>query len=205
MAPSPPTGSPRGRPRGFDADVVLDRAVDAFWATGFAATSVSDLERATGLRRASLYGAFGDKQQLYLAALERYRRREGDRLYAGLPDDLPVLPAVRGLLEGLRDDIVADADRRGCFVVNATCERVPGDGATMRQVSAQYDLITRRLAALLHRGVRSGELPADTDVDAVARLLTTLIQGMRVVGRAAPDAAALDDVIRQALRLVSDA
>jgi AcrR family transcriptional regulator len=65
---------PRGRPRSFDRDKALERAMQVFWRQGYEATSVSDLTRAMGINPPSLYAAFGDKERLYLDALERYQR-----------------------------------------------------------------------------------------------------------------------------------
>ncbi|MGE0180281.1 MAG: TetR/AcrR family transcriptional regulator, partial [Sphingomonas sp.] len=66
------SAAPRGRPRSFDTDQVLDRVRDTFWRYGYAGTSMDQLATATGLHKPSLYGAFGDKRKLYLAALDNY-------------------------------------------------------------------------------------------------------------------------------------
>jgi len=78
-----------GRRREFDTEAVLDAAVDVFWRRGFEATSIDQLEAATGLRRQSLYGAFGDKERLFLAALRRYHERVGGSVKQALRDPDP--------------------------------------------------------------------------------------------------------------------
>src|ERR1700759_1462879 len=72
----------RGRPRAYDPDVALSRAMDVFWKDGFAGTSLDELSAATGMNRPSLYGAFGDKRELYIKAYQHYR----DRSRVGMVD-----------------------------------------------------------------------------------------------------------------------
>src|SRR5215475_15343375 len=93
MVQKPPAR--RGRPRAFDPDAALARAVDAFWDAGFAATSLDDLSVATGMNRPSLYGAFGDKQALYRKALDQYRAMGEEALAQALARDVPLDEALR--------------------------------------------------------------------------------------------------------------
>src|SRR5258708_28769719 len=86
---------PRGRPRAYDPDAALAEARDAFWDAGFAATSLDDLSLATGMNRPSLYGAFGDKRQLYLQTIERYRAFARDALKQALAPAPPLADALR--------------------------------------------------------------------------------------------------------------
>src|SRR5438132_95237 len=93
------------RPRSFDSDVVLDKAVETFREKGLDGTSMEDLEKATGLRRASLYGAFGDKRELYLAALKRYQGTRGVRLL----EELNAAKTGRAAIERVFQITVEDA------------------------------------------------------------------------------------------------
>src|SRR5690349_16061930 len=109
-----------GRPRTFDHDEVIDRAMTQFWRRGYAATSMRDLQGAVGVLPGSLYGAYGDKHALFLHALERYA--EGTRAAADeLTGDGPVLPRVRALLIGVLE-AAADAPGRGCMLGNTAVE-----------------------------------------------------------------------------------
>src|SRR5215468_8620245 len=89
VPPKPGTPKKRGRPRAYDPDVALTRAMDVFWKDGFAGTSLDELSAATGMNRPSLYGAFGDKRELYIKAYQHYRERSRagmvDLLNQGLP------------------------------------------------------------------------------------------------------------------------
>src|SRR6516164_5154650 len=105
------------RPREFDEGEVLDRALATFWEHGYEGTSIDDLVAATGLGRASLYGAFGDKEQIFARALERYCAHLGDSLAVGGDE-----PSARAALERLlRTLVVKSLPRsgpRGCFLLS---------------------------------------------------------------------------------------
>src|ERR1700733_12691080 len=120
-----------GRPRAFDTQQTLARARDLFWSRGYAATSVQDLVDELGVQRGSLYGAFGDKHDLYLQAVAVYARENRDQLETILQAD-PILPALRQML--LQPSTLTGAPdnqqgRRGCLIGNTTAELVPGDDA----------------------------------------------------------------------------
>src|SRR5437763_2454824 len=125
-----------GRPREFDRDDVLGRAVDVFWRQGFEATSMEDLTAAMGIGRGSLYNEFGGKHALFVAALDRYR---ADRR-AQLEDALASAESVRaGVAEVYRrsiDTLWGDATRRGCMLVNSAAELAASDPAVAERVEA---------------------------------------------------------------------
>jgi len=179
----------------FNPDAALDRAMKLFWRQGYEATSMQDLVAELGLSRSSLYATFGDKQALFQAALEHYRRVEAGPRHELLAGDGPVLEAVRTLLEGIAAAPSVHPDRRGCLIVNAAMERVPADPATARAVAAQLRRFEEALARALRRGQERGELDRDQDATALARFLVTVVQGMRVVGKAGADPTVLDDVV----------
>lgn len=131
---------PRGRPRSFDPDEVLDRARAVFWNLGYAATSLDDLAAATGLNRPSLYAAFGDKHALYMAALDRSRREAGAALSAALATEMP----LRQILEVIFDRTVdiyraGEAGQRGCFLIGTAVTQAVDDPAAR-------DLLSRFIA-----------------------------------------------------------
>ena len=136
---------PRGRPRGFDADEVLDRARAVFWDRGYAATSLDDIAAATGLNRPSLYAAFGDKHALYIAALDRSRSEATSALTAALQADVP----LRTLLGVIFDRTVAlylagAAGQRGCFLIGTAVTQAVDDPQA-RQLVVDYIATTDRL------------------------------------------------------------
>ncbi|MFN0042212.1 MAG: TetR/AcrR family transcriptional regulator [Alphaproteobacteria bacterium] len=163
-----------GRPRSFDEDAVLDKALLVFWAQGFDATSIEDLEAATGLRRASLYGAFGDKQAMFRACLARYAHAVARPWLAALPAGGGG-PAVTSFLDSLVNAIAADPARRGCFMVNTAA-----DGQAGEEVAAHLARVRDGFASALAGDARLG---AD-EVRGRAQLAMATMLGLLVLGRA---------------------
>ncbi len=183
------------RPRSFDEDEAVERAMLLFWRRGYEGTSVRDLGDGLGLRPGSLYAAFGDKQSLFHRALDRYCDGQGTGLLATVEGDGPLLPRLRALLLG-----VADANRRahdrlaedqpgappGCLMIGTAMDLVPDDVEATRRVRSTFDVIEHALQVALARAVTTGELPAGTDAAAAAGFLTTFLQGLQVVSTADP-------------------
>lgn len=191
------------RIKNFDPDAALDRAMDVFWRRGFDATGVQDLVDELGLSRSSLYATFGDKDQLFQRAFQRYCAREAAPRHELLTREGSVLEALRELLVGLAQAPDRHPDRRGCLVVNAAMERVPHDAATTAAVGAQLGRLEEALYAAVRRGQAGGELDAGRDARSLARFLVTVVQGMLVVGKATADSAALHDTVDVALAAVA--
>ncbi len=183
------------RPRTFDEDEAVERAMLLFWRQGYEGTSVRDLGDELGLRPGSLYAAFGDKQSLFHRALDRYCEGQGEGLLAAVDGDGLLLPRLRALLlgiaeaNGLAHARIAAGERGappGCLMIGAAMDLVPDDAEATRRVRATFDRIEGALEAALALAVNRGELPAATDPGAAARFLTTFLQGLQVVSAADP-------------------
>ncbi|MFE5395539.1 TetR/AcrR family transcriptional regulator [Streptomyces sp. NPDC056568] len=191
------------RTKEFDPDAALRAALELFWRRGYEATSMSDLVEHVGVGRASLYATFGNKRELYLKALERYEQGLLPDLLADLARPGPALPGVRSLVRRYAAESAAEETReRGCFVTNTAAELAPHDPVAARRVERNWDRLETVLHASLARARTQGELPADRDPLALARLLLVLLQGMRVVGKASQDPARVRDAADQALALL---
>ena len=170
----------RGRPRSFDRDAALERAMQVFWRQGYEATSVSDLTRAMGINPPSLYAAFGDKEHLYLAALERYEQERRERVVEVLEQAPSARQAIERLLESAANEM-ASGECRGCMLVLSTAqcaeERLQSALAERRAAPK------RALKARFDRAVREGELARGTDTAALADFYTTVFQGMTIQAR----------------------
>ena len=170
--------APRGRPRSFDRDAALERAMQVFWRKGYEATSVSDLTRAMGINPPSLYAAFGDKESLYLAALERY---VSDRRESFL-QTLQAAPTARHAIERLLAEAASElteAECRGCMLSTAQC----GDQRLQSTLAERRAAPKRELKARFDRAVREGELARGTDTGALADFYTAIFQGMAMQAR----------------------
>jgi TetR/AcrR family transcriptional repressor of nem operon len=189
------------RTKEFDVDTALMAAVDLFWRQGYEATSISDLVEHLGIAKASLYATFGNKHDLYLEALDRYVRTTDAQIVDELSRPGSPLEAVRGLVMRYTSEIVADEDVRGCLVVNAAVE-LPGDASVAKRVGRSWDTLEVALTLALTRARAQGELAADRDPRALARMLLAVLQGLRVLGKGPSDADRLNDAAQQALRLL---
>lgn len=184
------------RPRAFDENQVLRAVRDQFWAAGYAATSLDDLMRVSGLGKGSLYAAFGDKRQLFLRALRSYT----DEVHAGLRESLAEAPravdALRMLLDAPADDQNAAGARHGCLMANSTCELGNADPEVLEHARRTYETTTAMIADCVNRACREGDLPADTDPTELARAILAAQQGILFLGQAGMDTATLTATAR---------
>jgi TetR/AcrR family transcriptional repressor of nem operon len=188
------------RPREFDEDEALERALEAFWTRGYEATSVDDLCDVTGLSRSSLYSTFGGKRDLLLRAVDRYSDKRTPVIAAALAKPLPVRETVATLLSGFIDQIVSGPGRRGCFLGNCAAELPRSDRVAMARVRTGLARTEATFREALSRARERQELAVETDVAALARFLTAGIQGLRLVGKVNPDRATLQDIAATLLR-----
>lgn len=167
------------RPRTWDRDAVLDRAVDAFWATGYAATSVRDLLEATGVPPASLYAEFGDKDGLFLAAVERYIEVNRGWYERTLGDGTEGLGSLRRHF----GSYAFEGDTRGCLLVNALGERAGIPEEAVERMDAFFGWVRERYEGHLRAAERAGELRAGADPRELAAALLAFDEGLAVAGR----------------------
>jgi len=190
-----------GRPKEFDRDAVLDRALELFWDRGYEGTSMSDLVEQLGIGRQSLYDTFGDKRALYLLALDRYRQ-EGNRTPWHLLEELPLRAGLRALFVAVIDWIVENPQGRTCMLVSAAAERAPLDADVTARFCQSTQQLEQRFADRLRRAKASGEIGAHHDVQAVARYLANTLYGLQVTGKGVTDRAHLLQIVDVALSIL---
>jgi TetR/AcrR family transcriptional repressor of nem operon len=171
------------RTKGFDEEAVLKQAMELFWKKGFHATSVQDIVDHLGISRASLYGTFGGKKELFYRAFEHYRQGTSERVRESLKNESSVKTGLRRLFEMVLRDACSDSDHKGCFVVNASTEMIPGDERIEEMVKANKAEFESVIREMLHEGQRQGEIPEGKDPEAIANLLFTLHNGFQVVSK----------------------
>ena len=172
---------PRGRPRSFDRGRALERAMHLFWRRGYEATSVSDLTRVMGINPPSLYAAFGDKESLYLEALGRYQERRAESMAKWFEEEPTAKAAVRRLLtEAARELARSGAPRGSMLVLSAT--QCSGD-SLQTKLAGRRARMRAMLKARIERGVREGELPRATDIEALVDFYSAVFQGMTLQAR----------------------
>jgi AcrR family transcriptional regulator len=193
---------PRGRPRSFDRDKALERAMHVFWRQGYEGTSVSDLTHAMGINPPSLYAAFGDKEQLYLEALGRYQQRRVESMAKWFEEEPTAKAAMRRLLtEAARELARSGAPRGSMLVLSAT---------QCSAESLQPELAERRasvraiLEERIERGVREAELPRGTDSAALVDFYSAVFQGMSLQARSGASRKRLLAIAETAMRAWPD-
>ncbi|MGW1318466.1 TetR/AcrR family transcriptional regulator [Streptomyces sp. NPDC002426] len=172
--------SPAGRPRTFDMEAALQAAMLLFWEQGYEATSLAQLREATGLSSASLYGAFGSKEGLFEKAVEHYIAGPGSVTDVVADETVSPREAVARLLHGSISMQTDTSHPRGCLVALSGTVRAPGAGeAGVRKVVAARRAADRaHIRACVVRGITSGELAEDTDVDGVTSMIHGFLLGI---------------------------
>jgi AcrR family transcriptional regulator len=192
-----------GRPRAYDPDRALEQARRVFWDGGFASSSLDELGSAMAMNRPSLYGAFGDKEALYLRTLERYRDESLAALRAALDPDRPLREGLSSVYARSLDTYLAgEGSARGCFLIGtATTEAVrhPRVRRILGESLADFD------AAIEHRlriAVERGELAPHADAAALARLASAIMHSLAVRARAGDARATLEAIARSGADLI---
>lgn len=191
----------RGRPRGFDADAALDRAVEVFWRQGYEGASLTDLTAAMGINRTSMYAAFGNKEALFRRALARYA--EEDMAYARDALAQPTAYAVIETFLRANADALTRTDRpSGCLSVQGALADGSDNGHVAKFLADSRLAGEKALADRLARAVAEGDLPPDTDPVALARYVMVVSEGNAVHAAAGVPRAALHASVDIALRAV---
>jgi AcrR family transcriptional regulator len=188
-----------GRPRSFDTDKALDRAMHVFWRKGYDGTSLSDLTRAMGINRPSLYAAFGNKESLFKKALDRYAQGPG-----GFVREALALPAAREVVERL---LMGSADHqsnprgpKGCLLVQGALSCGDAPEPVRKDTAARCRALDAALRQRLERAVAEGDLPKGTDAEELTTFVVTVIRGMAVQAAGGAGRAELRRVAARALR-----
>jgi TetR/AcrR family transcriptional regulator, transcriptional repressor for nem operon len=171
------------RPREFDRDLALKRAVNVFWEHGYEATSTDDLLRAMGIGRQSMYDAFGDKHRLYLEALQLYETETGSELFGRVTRASSPFVALCDYVLSVAEGSPHDRSR-GCFYVNATTELAQSDPDVGAMVRASGARCVAAFEEILKEAKRRGEVDPSVDERVAANFLLNTIRGLRVSAKA---------------------
>jgi TetR/AcrR family transcriptional regulator, transcriptional repressor for nem operon len=192
------------RPREFDPETVLDRAMHVFWSKGYEATSLSDLCGATELNRSSLYASFGDKRALFLETINRYGDRAVARVSAALSKPIPIREAIARFHSEMIDQVVAGPGRTGCLIGNSAAEVARHDRAAAASLRRNLDRVEAVFREAFVRAKERGEISPRADVDALARFILATTQALRLLGKVTTDPRALEDISKVALRCLDE-
>jgi TetR/AcrR family transcriptional regulator, copper-responsive repressor len=200
VADAPATPKRRGRPRAYEPDVALGKALALFRTAGFAATSLDDLSAATGMNRPSLYGAFGDKRELYIKSYRRYR----DNARAAMIDIFREESPLRERLEriyAIALDIYLSGETgpQGCFTVMTAGSEAVADPDIRAMVLEGLVELDKAFATCFKRGKEKGELPEGADPAVLAQLASATIHTIAIRARAQVPRKELEAIVKGAI------
>ena len=186
----------------YEISEVLAKVMGRFWRHGYSATSIRDLEVATGLFRGSLYHAFGDKREMFVQALHHY-----DQLYRKAPiEELEKHPspreAVLAVFETAASVAVEDGLQNGCLEVNAALELGAHDEGVASFIADAFAGMSKFFFASIERGQAHGEICPEVAPEQTAKSLLGLFLGLRVLSCVSPDRSFLESVVEQAKALL---
>jgi AcrR family transcriptional regulator len=189
----------RGRPRCFDLEEALDRSLLLFWEKGFQNTSLDEIAEAVGVKKPSLYAAFGDKEMLFRKVLQRYSNKLSEPLQAlDRYDD--VREAISALIELGIASGCSDGHPRGCLLASAFADSTLLPPNLAKEIKALVNQADQAVAQRLKKAVRDGQLPPDFDAKGTAKFLVTLMHGIALRIRAGESRADMQRVKKAALR-----
>jgi AcrR family transcriptional regulator len=200
---STPTSGRAGRPREFDPDDALERAVEVFWRQGYEGTSLAELTEAMGINRPSLYAAFGNKESLFRKALDRYADEHLAFSRAAL-EEPTARAAVEALLRGFVASVTNPRTPPGCLTVNGALASGPDAESIRAELTARRLGGEAALRARLKRAQQEGDLARDADPADLARYINTVAQGVAVQAAGGAGRRQLERVVDLALRAWPD-
>jgi len=202
LAPYPKGETGVARPKEFDPDKAIEKAMQVFWHKGYEATSMEDLLTAMDLNRGSLYDTFGDKRQLFLKVIDRYCTGFVGEKFALLNQPGLALPTLRRFIHTMIEGALADPQRRGCLIANTVMELAPHEKGIAGKVNQALKVGEGAFYDLLTRAKKQGELKADKDPRAIARFLTTMMQGTIVMIKAGASSEQITQATETALSVL---
>jgi TetR/AcrR family transcriptional regulator, copper-responsive repressor len=190
----------RGRPRAYQPDVALGKALDLFRKDGFAATSLDDLSAATGMNRPSLYGAFGDKRELYIKSYQRYRDDARARMTDIFREELPIKKRLERIYAVALDIYLSgESGPRGCFTVMTAASEAVADPQIRGMVLEGFAELDRAFASCFRLAREKGELPASADPTVLAQLASATIHTVAIRARARVPRKELESIVQGAI------
>ena len=186
----------------YEMDEVLTKIMKQFWRHGYSATSIRDLEEATGLFRGSLYHAFGDKREMFFRSLRHYDRLHRAEPIAELEKDDSPRGAVLAVFNAAASVALKGGSREGCLEVNAATELGAHDEEVASLVADAFAGMAKFFCASIERGQACGEISPKVDPKQTSKSLLGLFLGLRVLACVSPDDSFLESVVGQAEALL---
>ncbi|MFL6828778.1 MAG: TetR/AcrR family transcriptional regulator [Bradyrhizobium sp.] len=201
--PDPVSAKRRGRPRAYQPEIALGRALDLFRKDGFAATSLDDLSAATGMNRPSLYGAFGDKREFYIKSYARYRADARAAMQEIFREELPIRERLERIFEVALDIYLSgDAGPRGCFTVMTAASEAVADPEIRALVLQGFSELDKAFAVCFRLAKEKGELTNSADPVVLAQLASATIHTIAIRARARVPRKELEAIVKGSINVM---
>jgi TetR/AcrR family transcriptional regulator, copper-responsive repressor len=195
----------RGRPRAYEPQIAIGKALELFRKGGFAATSLDDLSAATGMNRPSLYGAFGDKRELYIKSYQRYRDDARAAMIDIFREELPIRKRLERIYAVALGIYLAGETPRGCFTVMTAASEAVADPQIRDMVLEGFSELDKAFANCFRLGREKGELPGSSDPEVLAQLASATIHTIAIRARAGVPRKELEAIVKGAIDLMMGA
>src|SRR5215813_11194190 len=189
----------RGRPRAYQPDVALAKALELFRKDGFAATSLDDLSAATGMNRPSLYGAFGDKRELFIKSYQRYRDDARAAMTNVFRDEMPIRKRLERIYSIALDIYLSGESPRGCFTVMTAASEAVFDPQIRTMVLEGFVELDKAFATCFRRAKEKGELPETADPIVLSQLASATIHTIAIRARTGVSRKELEAIVKGAI------
>ena len=190
----------RGRPRAYQPEIALGKALDLFRKDGFAGTSLDDLSAATGMNRPSLYGAFGDKRDLYIKSYARYRADARAAMIEIFRDELPIRQRLERIYAVALDIYLSGEEGpRGCFTVMTAASEAVFDAEIRAMVLEGFTELDKAFANCFRQAKEKGELSEMADPVALAQLASATVHTLAIRSRARVPRKELEAIVKGAI------
>ena len=183
----------------FNKDAVLEAAMQVFWKLGLERASLSELEKATGLNKSSLYNSFGDKQELYRQCLDRFYHRYENKLVEHL-DNPDFHDGIKRFFDALVIRQRGQEVPSGCLATFSALEREECEQETAQMMERELEGLHATFQKRCQRAVKEGQLPLDADCNAIAAMLLALSRGVAILGRGHSDVGFARNAVRGLLQ-----
>ena len=189
-----------GRPREFDRDEALQRAMELFWARGYEGTTLSDLQKAMGgITAPSFYAAFGSKEELFREAVELYKKTQGAPVVKALLEGPTARASLEAMLRAAAKSVCGQSNPRGCLMVLGGINCAPANKGIEDFLREQRAIREKVIRQRLRQGIADGDLPSSTDVNGLVAFYTGIVDGMAIRARDGASCKALGDIVKWAM------
>jgi AcrR family transcriptional regulator len=193
----------RGRPRAYDPDRALARALESFWKSGYSGTSLDDIAEATGMNRPSLYAAFGGKKDLYLKALDQYWAMSRLALSEALADDVSLPEALMRVYDKALSIYFSGKERpRGCFAIGTAITEAVDHPEIRSALAKGLQALDRGIEVRIRAAAACGELKSNADPATLAMLASAVMHSIAIRARSGTPKAELRKFARHAVDVI---